>query len=69
MQLKPIRQVKLYGKYRPSKDWRSASGQSVPWLNVSGRWLEQAGFHIDDPIEISVSNNQLIIKHRNVHGN
>jgi bifunctional DNA-binding transcriptional regulator/antitoxin component of YhaV-PrlF toxin-antitoxin module len=31
-------------------------------LNVSGIWLEQAGFGIGDQIEITVRQNELIIK-------
>lgn len=70
MQTKSTRQVKLYGKYRPSRAWGyHHPGKNVPWLNLSGVWLEQAGFYIDDPIEITVSKNQLIIKHRKAHGN
>ena len=69
MQQKPIRQVKLYGKYRAQRYWHEGPGKIVPWLNVSGRWLEEAGFHIDDPIEIVVSKQQLIIKPRTADKN
>lgn len=53
------KKVKLHGKYRELQtSWR---GKEVPWLNVSGVWLEQAGFHVGDQIEITITKNQLII--------
>jgi len=54
------RRVKLHRKYRAlESDWR---GRQVPWLNVSGLWLEQAGFNIGDEVEIIIENNLLTIK-------
>ena len=58
------RKVKLYSQSRPSRE--SSTGlKSVPWLNVSGVWLEQAGFSIGDQIEITVNEHQLIINPAN----
>lgn len=54
------KQVKLHAKYRALQNhWRG--GKEVPWLNVSGVWLEQAGFNVGDQIEITIAKNQLII--------
>ena len=54
------RKVRLYRKYR----WLESTSvaQEVPWLNVSGLWLERAGFKTGDQVEITIDNNQLIIK-------
>ena len=60
-----IRKVKLHGKYRPAahSGWLcNNTGKEVPWLNVSGLWLEQAGFKVGDAVEITVEQNTLIIK-------
>lgn len=58
---KKPRKVKLYSKSRPCQS--SCIGlKEVPWLNVSGMWLEQAGFGIGDQVEITVRQNKLIIK-------
>lgn len=65
MRKEQVRQVKLHGKHRPSqeKGWfKSNSGKEVPWLNVSGVWLEKAGFAVGSQVEITVQNNVLIIK-------
>jgi hypothetical protein len=60
---KKVREVKIYGKYRPSEAWGcSGEGKDYPWLNVSGKWLSDAGFRINDAVEIYVSEGQLIIK-------
>uniref|UniRef100_F4C8X7 Toxin SymE-like domain-containing protein n=1 Tax=Sphingobacterium sp. (strain 21) TaxID=743722 RepID=F4C8X7_SPHS2 len=58
---KKTRKVKLYAKWRELQTSRPG-GKSVPWLNVSGVWLEQAGFHVGDQVTITVEQNQLIIK-------
>lgn len=34
----------------------------VPWVNLSGCWLEEAGFEIGDAIAIIVDKNKLVIK-------
>lgn len=60
MQEKRLRQVKVYGKYqRRLGHWNG--GRDYSWLNVSGLWLEQAGFKIGDQLQICVENNKLII--------
>jgi len=33
----------------------------VPWLNLSGQWLQKAGFPVGEPIVITVLKNKLII--------
>jgi len=55
------RKVKLYSQSRQSQ--QSCTGlKQVPWLNVSGIWLEQAGFNIGLQVEIIVRDQELIIK-------
>lgn len=57
------RTVKLHSKYRAlTKSWGYSPGKEVPWLNVSGVWLEHAGFNIGDPVEITVEEKTLVIK-------
>lgn len=61
MESKTSRKVKLHSQSRPSQ--KSSTGlKQVPWLNISGVWLAQAGFNVGDQIEITVSQNELIIK-------
>ncbi|TWF39567.1 type I toxin-antitoxin system toxin SymE [Chitinophaga polysaccharea] len=40
---------------------RADGRKTVPWLNLSGIWLEKAGFDIGDGISISVAPNSITI--------
>jgi len=33
----------------------------VPWLQLKGHWLEQAGFNIDSPVTIRVMQGCLVL--------
>lgn len=35
--------------------------KQVPKINISGAWLQTAGFEIGENVKISISNNQIII--------
>lgn len=68
MKAKTMRQVKMYSRYRgSSKRWLGES-KEVPWLNVSGLWLQDAGFNIGDQLQITITNHQLIITNQQGHG-
>ena len=54
----PIKEVKLQPKYRSL-----VFGQKiVPELKISGVWLEEQGFYAGQLVEITVQNQELIIK-------
>lgn len=53
-----IRQVKLQPKHRPV----NGKNKNVPWLNVSGVWLEELGFKVGDVVRISTREKLLIIE-------
>lgn len=58
MQEKQTKKIKLQPKHRAL-----AYGQKiVPWLTISGVWLEQNGFKAGDTVTITAEKNQLIIK-------
>lgn len=63
---KKTRLIRLCGKYRDL--CTTSVVQEVPWLNVSGLWLERAGFKTGDQVEITIDNNQLIIKNCGTNG-
>lgn len=66
--VKQTKKVKLHAKYRAVNGWQS-TGKNVPWLNVSGVWLQQAGFNVGDAVEITIENKTLTIKNIAAHGN
>jgi len=68
MKDKRVREVKIYSQWRhASKRWLGQN-KEVPWLNVSGLWLEQAGFNIGDRLKITVENGRLIIINQRANG-
>jgi hypothetical protein len=61
MQNETCKKVKIQSLHRPSaKSWNGY--KRVPLLTISGNWLAQVGFNIDSIVEITTSENQLIIK-------
>jgi toxic protein SymE len=52
------RQIKLQPKHRD----QSGNHKIVPWLNVSGAWLEDLGFKVGDVVNITVREKLLIIE-------
>lgn len=65
MRTKTTRRAKIHALYRRGAvNWvrKTDTSKDVPWLNVNGVWLEQAGFKIGDHIEINVRRNRLVIK-------
>jgi toxic protein SymE len=50
--------VKLQPKHRQLA-WGC---KTVPWLTLSGIWLEENGFKVGQQVEITVKQNELIIK-------
>lgn len=52
------RKAKLHCKNVP----RDTKNIDVPWLNLSGLWLSEAGFDIGDEITISVAKDTLTIR-------
>lgn len=59
-----LRLIKVGAKAHP----RDRGDKYLPWLNLSGVWLEQAGFAIGDQLAITVSNGCLEIKNLSTDG-
>lgn len=53
------------GIYRPSKFVGCSYYKNVPWINLSGVWLQNAGFNTGDTLIISIEENSLIISKAN----
>jgi hypothetical protein len=58
---KQIRLGKTHYRHAPNKQGLQPSYIQRPWVNLSGRWLEDAGFPIGAPITIEVAKRKLII--------
>lgn len=55
---KNIRKAIIHARFRR----RESGCFYVPWLNLNGIWLSDAGFNVGDTIEITVKEKVLIIK-------
>lgn len=53
------RQVKLHPKYSPRI---ATNDKIVPWLTLSGLWLEKAGFNIGDVMAVTVKDDRIVVK-------
>lgn len=56
--MKKVKQIKLQPRYRDA----SCDRRIVPWLNVSGVWLEELGFKVGDVVNITTREKLLIIE-------
>ena len=43
------------------KDDQLGSGRPVPWIQLKGYWLQQAGFEIDTPLKVRVMQGCLVV--------
>jgi len=55
-----FKRIKLQSKYY-IPTYRSSIGRNLPWLNLSGLWLERAGFGVGQTVEIVIENRKLTI--------
>jgi len=49
---KRVRHVHLRSKLHERGEWHNRRYVFFPWLNVSGKWLEKAGFRTGDQVAI-----------------
>ena len=56
----PILQIMNFRRLKIAYLWQGK--KRVPRINISGQWLKNAGFEIGNNIELTISNNQIIIK-------
>jgi len=50
-------------RWCPYSPRRRTAPLLVPWLKLSGRWLEHAGFHPRQRLKIEVQPGKLVITH------
>ncbi|MEJ2425736.1 MAG: SymE family type I addiction module toxin [Candidatus Thiodiazotropha sp.] len=46
---------------RKLKDDLAGAGRPVPWIQLKGHWLQQAGFEINTPVKVRVMNGCLVL--------
>jgi toxic protein SymE len=43
------------------KDDPAGAGRPVPWIQLKGHWLQQAGFEINTPVKVRVMDGCLVL--------
>ncbi|MFS1526291.1 SymE family type I addiction module toxin [Microbulbifer sp. 2304DJ12-6] len=56
-----IKVHETYYEYRLKEQPPHTGGRSVPWIQMKGHWLRQAGFEINTPIKVRVMEGCLVL--------
>ena len=56
-----IKVNQIHYDYRTKQQPPNSGCRSVPWIQMKGHWLRQAGFEIDTPIKVRVMDGCLIL--------
>ena len=51
----------IHYEYRIKEQSPNVGNRSVPWIQMKGHWLRQAGFEIDTPIKVRVMDGCLVL--------
>ncbi len=60
-QTRRIKVNQIFYDYTPKKAPPYSIAEPVPWITMKGKWLKKAGFTIDAPITVKVSEGCLIL--------
>ena len=61
VQTKHIKVNKIYYDYKPKNAGPYSVTPPVPWIQLKGKWLTEAGFNINTPIRVEVTDGQLVL--------
>lgn len=56
-----IKVNQIHYDYRTKQQSPNSGNRSVPWIQMKGHWLRQAGFEIDTPIKVRVMEGCLVL--------
>jgi toxic protein SymE len=56
-----IKVNQIHYEYRTKQQSPNSGCRSVPWIQMKGHWLRQAGFEIDTPIKVRVMDGCLVL--------
>ena len=59
-----IKVNQIHYDYRIKEQSPCSGNRSVPWIQMKGHWLRQAGFEIDTPIKVRVMDGCLVLTTR-----
>lgn len=56
-----IKVNQIHYEYRAKTQSPCSMGRAVPWINIKGHWLREAGFEIDAPVKVRVMDGCLVL--------
>lgn len=56
-----IKVHEIHYEYRVKEQSPNSGCRSVPWINIKGHWLKQAGFDINTPVKVRVMEGCLVL--------
>jgi len=51
----------IHYEYRTKQQSAYSGSRAVPWIQMKGHWLDQAGFSIDTPVTVRVMEGCLVL--------
>lgn len=51
----------IHYEYRTKEQPPNSGDRSVPWIQMKGHWLQEAGFDIDTPVTVRVMDGCLVL--------
>jgi toxic protein SymE len=59
--IRQIKVTKTFYEYRLKDQPPNAAARPIPWVQLKGHWLQQAGFTIDTPVKVRVMEGCLVL--------
>ena len=59
LKVRPSLYYRQYGDFQPRDRYRPVI--PVPWINIKGYWLNEAGFSIDTPLKVKVNRGRITL--------
>lgn len=56
-----IKVNQIHYDYRTKQQSPNSGNRTVPWIQMKGHWLQQAGFEIDTPIKVRIMDGCLVL--------
>ena len=56
-----VRSSYYYQQYHAAWHRERRFPESVPWINIKGYWLKEAGFVIDTPLNVEINEGRIVL--------
>ena len=59
LKVRPSLYYRQYGDFQPRNRYHPI--KPVPWINIKGYWLNEAGFSIGTPLQVKVNKGRIVL--------